>query len=511
MKVLLKLYSTEDSAADGSRIPRKQTEDYLASEDYKILIKDKLGFGGVTHKDRRLDPQYKGIVGQDDQVLINDNATHYFTKIFMKDATDPFVYGEVEFFDPELFIGRRKEIIQNLIGDIKSGVKIPVSIVIHAVWNSMNVAERIIRIKGVDFTMNNSFPNAGIVKTMSDSSVEVIKEFSLTEADKIAYGECSNSIKAFSAEVVEVEDKVEEDKVKIDPKIQEAKDTVELPKEVNKTPLTDKVFSRSDIAKKFGKNSSQYLATKNYAILTEDQLNKLTEEYDKINKVDLLTNISSDKNSNELIELLKDIVGTGNEEVIQNLFRSNRGTLQQILSMVPNDEPNRREIIRSKINEFLRNDPKTMEFSTINSVKDRMYLSKYPRISAVNRLIKSYKMYWDSFGKGLSELELKLFRQLVIQDINLLIKSVPNLIKEGKTLNIIYGLSQFNDNKILETSDELSKIYRKVILAENILKFIPKVIYDEWMISLTKFYEAILSNIEGKEVSINITLLDKLN
>jgi hypothetical protein len=183
------------------------TETYLAGEDYKKIIKDKIAIGGITHKDRKLSESYKGIVGPDDQVLINDNATHYFTKIYMNDESDPFVYGEIEFFDPDLFTGERREKIINLMGMLKSGVKLPCSIVIHALWDRNEVATKIIRIKGVDFTQNNSFPNAGPVE-ITDSSVhaESIKEFSLTEEDQKEFTGCRSVVRAFSAEMSIVEE-----------------------------------------------------------------------------------------------------------------------------------------------------------------------------------------------------------------------------------------------------------------------------------------------------------------
>ena len=53
-----------------------------------------------------IDPKYDGIIGIDDQVLVSENASHYLTKMYFKDAQDPVLYGEAETFDPSLFAGK---------------------------------------------------------------------------------------------------------------------------------------------------------------------------------------------------------------------------------------------------------------------------------------------------------------------------------------------------------------------------------------------------------------------
>jgi hypothetical protein len=60
LKVTVRLFNTEEPATDGSSIPRAVVEEYLASEDYRIIINNKLSLGGVTHKDRKIPSELEG-------------------------------------------------------------------------------------------------------------------------------------------------------------------------------------------------------------------------------------------------------------------------------------------------------------------------------------------------------------------------------------------------------------------------------------------------------------------
>ena len=68
--------------------------------------------------------------------------------------------------------GERKDKIVNEIGMLSSGVKLPVSVVIQALWSKRNVAEKIVRIKGFDFTLNPSFKGAGDVEVYSPENLD---------------------------------------------------------------------------------------------------------------------------------------------------------------------------------------------------------------------------------------------------------------------------------------------------------------------------------------------------
>ena len=98
VKFLVRLFDTTTKAADGSVIPRGVCEEYLQSDDYKEVMQNKIAWGGITHKDRKIDPKYDGIIGIDDQVLVSENASHYLTKMYFKDAPLPSEDCRREFY-----------------------------------------------------------------------------------------------------------------------------------------------------------------------------------------------------------------------------------------------------------------------------------------------------------------------------------------------------------------------------------------------------------------------------
>jgi hypothetical protein len=196
----------ENAAADGSRIPRSSVEAYLVSEDYQKVINERTSFCGVTHKDRTVKGENQDLIGPNDAVLVNKNYIGYISKIFTK-PQDGFCYAFVELFDETLFSGEVRENITNLKGLIASKVVLPVSVVIQAMWSTSNVAESIIRIRGVDFTLDPSFEGSTFLKCMSSVEVPtdagIIKAFSTNpeSASRVATKIFSHS--TTSAEVVE--------------------------------------------------------------------------------------------------------------------------------------------------------------------------------------------------------------------------------------------------------------------------------------------------------------------
>lgn len=523
MKVLLKLFSTEEQASDGSRIPRYSCEEYLLSEDYKLIIQDKLSLGGITHKDRKLDSQYDGVIGMDDQILVNDNVTHWISKMFFKEG-DPFLYAFIEIFDPELFTGKRRENIVNLLGMLKTGVKLPVSVVIQALWSTMNVAEKIIRIKGVDFTNNPAFAGAGTVKTMSSYTSVTPKEeskiFSYIANHPDLNG-CKMMTKSFSAEVVVIGDDMPEGT-----SFKVRKDSLGPTGPCGGPGVTGiRTYSRKDIVQKFGLNSPEALSTKTFSrFITETELRKLASEYREKHPESLVSEVCGavetalnieEKNAGDginlghLVELAKSIVDKGNEDVIEAVFRENKPKFVQILNSVPVTEPNRDELLKIKLNEFFRVLPRTAHFSTINSVRDRLLMEKYPRYALINRIVKSYKNYFDSAKDRLSDSELNMLKVLFIQDINLIFKRVQENIKQGSTLNSLYALTQFND-ELAQQGIKLSRIYRQVLVSESILGFVPEKKYKEWMKELGIFYDIFCNYVLGSPYGNELTILDKL-
>lgn len=495
------LFNTVDLAADGSNIPRRSCEEYLTSVNYQKMIENKTGLGGLTHKDRRLRPELKGIVGNDDQVLINKNATHYYTRLYFKDNVDNFLYADAETLDPDLFAGEQKENIQNLIGFLASGIRTGISVVIQALWSKRNVAEKIINIKGFDFTQNPSFKGAGLVgdiETFSEIvndpdksfSDEQIKQFCDSNPD---IGECKLQTRIYSS-TGEVEI-IDEDLL------------------VGKKYISfDSVFSDrseislNDIIDQYGLFSEQYKIAKDvskYSPITKDVLTSVAKNKDQ--KFEESVSEDHDDELDYWANKFADYTEDGDRNDLQVLFRGNRDNIRNIVRSVPEDEPNRDKLILTRLNQFFRVNPKTAQYSSISTVTERMNDSKLPRYTQVSRLVKSYQDYWKSKGSKLSIAEKNQQKLLFLQDINLLLKKVlPEIIK-GKTFNSLYGFNRYG-KEVTNASLELSSTYRRLLIAQKIMNFVPKGLQGEWYLDMRKFYKALIKEVYQEEV--DDTLLD---
>lgn len=179
MRLIARLFTCVSPATDGSRIPRDKVEDYLNSEEYKNAIESGSMLCTVSHRDRVIQASpngdlIKGVVGRDDQILLNNSAVGKITRIFLPDdPSDEWVYGEIQLFNEDVMDSKSAEKIRQIKGLIRNGVKLTSSSVIVAYWNENEVCERLIGIKGNDFTLNPAFNmqgrcNAGVIKVMED-------------------------------------------------------------------------------------------------------------------------------------------------------------------------------------------------------------------------------------------------------------------------------------------------------------------------------------------------------
>lgn len=475
MKVLVKLYNMEEPASDGSRIPRRQTEEYIASDDYKIIIDERTSLGGFTHKDRQVDPKYRELIGPNDQVLVSNNYTHVITRIFVKPG-EPYCYAIAEIFDEDKFSGEVRDNIINLKGLIRSGVKLPVSVVIQAMWNTSGMAEKIIRIRGFDFTQDPSFAGSGFLKTMSATEVPteaaVVKTFSNNVPDG-----CRLATKVFSAEVEILEDVSDEDSI----------------------PET---VSYKDIVMKYGLNSKVTQACKNFSLITVDQLKALADEFRNENPDEaLLIDILFDWHS--------DVSGEGWYN-LQDCFHGERKSLLQIIKSVPEDEPNRKEIIMNQIREFIMNIPDQKIFSTtITSVRDRLMMTKFPKFSLIKKIFRSYKYYYEVTSESLSDEDKLYMQKLLIEDLNLLLKLVSKQVIKGSTISSLYNLNQFSP-EFHQDGIKLSKIYRRVLISERFMGFVPTGIYSEWKKELSNFYSDAIKYCFGIDMTPQTSVTDTL-
>lgn len=136
MRVLVKLFTTISRASDKSLIPRSVVQDYLASEGYRTAIERGLMVGSKTHRDRVIKAseggeRLQGVIGKDDQTMLNYSAISVIEKIFLSDdPNDEWVYAIQRIFDPEDMDEESAKSIRQITGMIKNGVKLTTSAVI---------------------------------------------------------------------------------------------------------------------------------------------------------------------------------------------------------------------------------------------------------------------------------------------------------------------------------------------------------------------------------------------
>jgi hypothetical protein len=455
MKILLRLFNTEGNATDGSRIPRSSCEEYLRSEDYQTIIANKLSLGGVTHKDRVLEEHYKGVIGMDDQIFVNDNVTHYITKLFFS-GNDPFLYGEIELFDPRLFDGKRRDNILNLIGMLRSGVMLPVSVVIQAMWDTSNVARKIIRIKGVDFTNNPAFKGAGIVKIYSsNNSYSENDDFSEKSFSDDSY---SNGLyiatKSFSAQVISVDGEVLDD-----------------------LNASQKTYSYNDIVRMYGRNSREAMMTKGMSSISSSQLRKISFD-------------SSDPSRNVDNELDTFTIDDGFRAPMTAVkYRERKPKFDQMMNSVPESEPYHDEMVEHSEKEFrdaITPDVKEFSYNNTNSIRDRLDMETYPRYTLIANIAKMYNKYWTEH-RGMSQDAFTSVKEMFITDVSRMFKKVATKIKNGSTINSLFAMTQFTD-EIAQASNELTKFYRDILISKDQIGFIPKMKYYNYKLASSTFY-----------------------
>lgn len=485
IKFSVRLFDVTSLAADGSQIPRRSCEEYLASANYAESIRTKTAIGGLTHKDRRLNQDLKGLVGMDDKVLIEDNALFYITRLYFKD-NDNFLYADAETFDPDYFAGKRKENIVNVQGQLLSGVRMNISVVIQALWSKRGVAEKIIKIKGFDFTMNPSFKGAGMVgdikvfsEVIEDSTFKLSDELTRQFSESLTSGELTAQTRTYSSDG-------EISIIKDDSIIKTPED---LFGKVLPSTNSQATVSYSDIVRCYGQGSIQVKIVSEFQgkPITVDKLKELTKDYDD----------QTPTRSEELrywLNMLKDITHEGDPKVLQSIYRSNRDKLINILNSVPASDPNRDQLVKARLDQFFRTTPNDT-YSTISSISDRVRNQEQPRYTKINRILQSYKNLWNS--KKFSEDQTLSLKLLFLQDINLLIKEVLPKILAGQTLNSLYGLNRYG-NDIKNSALQLSSTYRRLLIAEKMMKFIPKALYGEWLIDIRSFYQALLVYVFGE-------------
>lgn len=161
LKVDVILFKINKKSSRGFFFKEATVDKFLASNACKERIKNRNALGIITHKERKDDPKYKGLIPVEDQVLHGRLFTHYISALYKEKG---YLKAEITILDPDNFEGETRERIIFLQGLFKSKIKLPTSAGIRAFYNSVTKeGEEIYDIIGVDFTMSPDFSESKII------------------------------------------------------------------------------------------------------------------------------------------------------------------------------------------------------------------------------------------------------------------------------------------------------------------------------------------------------------
>ena len=188
----VKLFSLNTCACDGSIIPTEVCRKFLESTQCKEDLKNKLSVGSISHRLRSAEnapasiksPLLGKTIGKDDLMLIPEEGcgavTHVIEDLWIE---GDWCMGKLRILDEKDADELSAKYIKRLKFLIKSGIRVPISSVIIAFWKTeegtgKDYALEIKRLRGADFTLNESFKGAGIVSAEDDNGEKI---FSATE------------------------------------------------------------------------------------------------------------------------------------------------------------------------------------------------------------------------------------------------------------------------------------------------------------------------------------------
>lgn len=211
MQVIVKLFNVNGiPASDGSIIPRRVVEEYLASDKYKNDVATGKMLGSLTHRCRSLatqkkyDPSISKCIGKDDALLTVGLAspTHVVNKIWIDDSNG-WVYVKATILDEK---GMDDEAIQNIRrikGLLSQKILVSTSGVILGYWEKeggKDILRRCVAIRGFDWTLNASWTDS-CTEVIIDDDGEVIAEHRFSDTTE---GEGDVSLKMFSEEELNI-------------------------------------------------------------------------------------------------------------------------------------------------------------------------------------------------------------------------------------------------------------------------------------------------------------------
>jgi hypothetical protein len=183
MQIKCKLLSVGGiKASDGSLVPRRVFEEYLASDEYKNAIKSRKLLGTLSHAARSaagfksdFNPTVSKSIGKEDTMILVGNKTaptHYITKIWIDDS-DQWVWCTATTLDSKYMDDEAVQNIKRLEGLLRNGVKPGISAVILGYWDSKgnggcDTLKKLVKLKGFDITLSPSWVDAGVQEVIED-------------------------------------------------------------------------------------------------------------------------------------------------------------------------------------------------------------------------------------------------------------------------------------------------------------------------------------------------------
>lgn len=191
----VKLFSLNVPACDGSVITADVCRKFLESKQCKEDLENKLSIGSCSHRCRSAEnapasiktPLLGKTIGKDDLMLIPEEGcgavTHIIEDLWIE---GDWCMGKIRILDENEADELSAKYIKRLKFLIKSGIRVPISSVIIAFWKTeegtgKDYALEIKRLRGADFTFNESFKGAGIVSAEDDNGEKIFSNTSDSE------------------------------------------------------------------------------------------------------------------------------------------------------------------------------------------------------------------------------------------------------------------------------------------------------------------------------------------
>lgn len=140
-------------------ILKEPVDRYLQSQHCKDKLLNQTILGGITHTLRH---SPEGKLGTNDKMLLEGPI---ILKVREMWTTPEYLMGRIIIFDDiDMYEGKHREIVSNIIKLIRTGSNIGLSSVIQAYWNTDHTLAELVSYNGVDFTLAPSFEGCELVE-----------------------------------------------------------------------------------------------------------------------------------------------------------------------------------------------------------------------------------------------------------------------------------------------------------------------------------------------------------